>query len=189
MSIIMALGNKHRLILASDGRVSETDNNGDFHVLDEKFKKIIRLSSSVYVLIAGNRSQCMQIIHILQNDPMAIATPQLCVDAIIKIIKNHVIFIKKNLNVKMIIAGFSFLKERELYVFSADKNGVEKEKIPLNDNVTYIAKGDIEEGEVNYFEPILNTNGRDIRMNIKLCISEAAKRNKSVNDTVFFEEL
>lgn len=189
MSIIMALGNKHRLILASDGRVSETDNNGNFHVLDEKFKKIIRLSSSVYVLIAGNRNQCMQIIHILQNDIMAITIPQLCVDAINRIIKSHVIFSKQELNVKIIIAGFSFLKERELYVFSADKNGVEKEKIPLNDEVTYIAKGDIEEGEANYFEPILCTNGRDIRLSMKFCIAEAAKRNRSVNDTVFFEEL
>ena len=189
MSIIMAVGNRHKLILASDGRVSDIDNAGNHVVLDEKFKKIFRLSSSVYVLIAGNRSQCMQIIRRLQCEISSIMMPQVCTETINHILRNHMISAEKELNVRMIIAGLNFLKQRELYTISADKDGIEKEKIPLNDNVIYVAKGDINEDEADYFYPILNVGNRDIKLSMKLCIAEAARRNKSVNDMVFFEEL
>lgn len=189
MSIIMAVGNKHHLILASDGRVSDTDANGDHIILDENFKKIFRLSSSVYVLVAGNRNQCMQIVHILQYNVVASTMPQLCIEAICDIFQNHMIATANELNVRLIVAGINFLHERELYLFSADRDCIHKEKIWLNDVVSYVAKGDIQEGETDYFSPILNENSRDMKTNMKLCIAEAAKRNKSVNDVVFFEEL
>lgn len=189
MSIIMAVGNRHKLILASDGRVSDIDNAGNHVVLDEKFKKIFRLSSSVYVLIAGNRNQCMQIVRMLQSNVVSSTVPQLCAETIDNIIQSHMLFAKKELNVRMIVAGINFMKERELYLFSADQDGMKKEKMLLNDDIIYIAKGDIEEGEVDYFYPILSVVSRDIRTNIELCIAEAARRNKSVNDTVFFDEL
>ena len=189
MSIIMAVGNRHHLILASDGRVSDTDANGNHIVLDENFKKIFRLSRSVCVLIAGNRNQCMQIVHILQGNMLASTMPQLCMEAICDIFQNHMIAAANELNVRLIVAGINSLHERDLYLLSADQDGINKEKIWLNDAASYVAKGDIQEGETDYFFSILNENSRDMKTNMKLCIAEAAKRNKSVNDVVFFEEL
>ena len=156
MSIIMAVGNRHGLILASDGRVSDIDDNGKHIVLDEKFKKIFRLSSSVCVLIAGNRNQCMQIVRMLQSNVVFSTMPHQCAEAIANFVQNHMAVTNKELNVRMIIAGINFIKERELYLFSADKANVEIEKRPLNDDVIYVAKGDIEEDETDYFYPIWN---------------------------------
>lgn len=189
MSIIMAVGNRHRLILASDGRVSDIDDNGKHVVLDEKFKKIFRLSSSVCVLIAGNRNQCVQIIRMLQSNVVFSTMPHQCAEAIVNFVQNHMIVTNKGLNIRMIIAGINFMKERELYLFSADQGNIEMGKEPLGDGIIYVAKGDIEEYENDYFYPILSVESRDMKTNMKLCIAEAAKRNESVNDFVFFEEL
>lgn len=189
MSIIMAVGNKHKLILASDGRVSDTNNKGEHIILDEKFKKICRLSNSVYVLIAGNRNQCMQIVYMLKQKVSACMIPHVCAETIDSILQNHILVTDDELNVRMIIAGINSAKEREMYLFSADQDGIQQEKMSLTDNVIYIAKGDIKEGETDYFNPILNAKDMDLKTRIKLCIVEAAKRNKSVNDVVFIEEL
>lgn len=189
MSIIMAVGNKHKLILASDGRVSDINEKGEHIILDENFKKICRLSDSVCVLIAGNRNQCMQIVYMLKQKINACITPHVCAETIDSILQNHALVTDDELNVRMIVAGINSAKEREMYLFSADQDGIEREKKSLTDNVIYVAKGDIKEGETDYFNPILNIKGIGLKTRIKLCIAEAAKRNRSVNDVVFFEEL
>lgn len=189
MSIIMAVGDKHKLILASDGRVSDIDDEGNHIILDESFKKIFRINSSVYVLTAGDRKQCMEIIHMLQDKIVSVITPQLCTDTIYQFLQNGINFMREERNIQMIIAGFNFFKERELYLLSADIHSVKKEKISLNDNTSYVAKGDIDKDETDYFLPILNVKYRDIKSSIKLCIAEASKRKNSVNNVVFFEEL
>lgn len=129
MSIIMAVGNRHRLILASDERVSDIDSKGNHYVLDEKFKKIFRLSDSVRDLIAGNRSQCMQLQR-LQSEISSITIAQLCAESINRILQKSMISTQKGLNVRMIVAGLNFFKQRELYTISADRDGVEMVKIP-----------------------------------------------------------
>lgn len=81
MSVVLGVATNNTVVLMSDGRVSKTDEDGNFSVVDENYPKVIQVNKYVGVGFTGSTELCKAVTNIIgtldQNIKASIKVDQL----------------------------------------------------------------------------------------------------------------
>lgn len=187
MSIVIAIGNKRKIILASDGRVTDKNPDGATIILNENYKKIFKVHPGLCVAYAGTMNDCIPALSWISQQRDKITTIEQCTGFLSLWLEQNRDYKSGNVNAQFIVAGVSnnhFLSYITLRYFNGNKEIIYWQ---LEDGLRYNVCSSLDPAD-DFISPIMSSGKRIEEMIIE-CIKTASEKNETINDHIFIETI
>lgn len=185
MSIIMAAGNCNEVIIMSDGRWSGEGPNGERIILDENFKKITKLNDKLYIAFAGNLDDCLSVIKGASKTLSNSTSVEQYTSAVMNWIQENVDFKHVEFNAQIIIAGCNSFGKLKINVVRCYEHDLSSERNNLSEEGQFRVCSALDPSE-DFITPLMQ-QGKPLITQMMEVVKEAAKREFSINDHIFYD--
>jgi len=185
MSIIMAAGNCNEVIIMSDGRWSGEGPNGERIVIYEDFKKITKLHNKLYIAFSGYVDDCRSVINGANKILSESTSVEQYTAAVMNWIRENVDYEHTDFNAQIIVAGCNSFGKLKINVVRCYDHTLSSERNNLDDIGRFTVCSALDPTD-DFVTPIMQ-QGKPLIEQMKEVITEAAKREPSINDHIFYE--
>lgn len=185
MSIIMAAGNCDKIIIMSDGRWSDEGIDGEQIVKSEDFKKIIKLHDKLYIAFSGNLDNCLSVIRGVSKILSDSTSVEQYTSAMMNWIQENADYEHTDFNAQIIIAGCNSFGKLKINVVRCYEHVLSSERNNLNDAGQFTVCSALDQAD-DFITPLMQ-QGKPLIDQMMEVITEAAKREFSINDHIFYE--
>lgn len=179
MSVLLSYANKDVAIIACDGRVVDNNNN----IVDESYKKYIKINDKVIIGYAGNVSACESVVSLLCEQKNAPILKQLNYENIYNFIKQYCTTFPKNINYNFIILGIG--KNNQIASSHITHTNVSEIEYLTDDLITYQGIYPKELQEADVFRTYLSA--QDPLLAMRSTIQYCSLHSPSVNNNIYFD--
>ncbi|SDO88314.1 hypothetical protein [Clostridium gasigenes] len=201
MSLILIAAMEDYIIMMSDGRVSRGNDN-EFHILDDNYKKLLRLNETICIGYGGSKEPCVEVVDYLKmyykNEKDLDKLFNLLNQKAGNVFGNY---ISKGIKIKMqiVIGGINKgqIKFKTIKSIDYDFNKIyiksyftTEEHIPEGDTLSYCMMNPDGIEDLLFYKLLCRNTSfgvDDIKITMKECIDIASEKSRTINKNKFFE--
>lgn len=187
MSIIIAAGNCHEIVIMSDGRWSGEGTNGEKIIKSEDFKKITKLHSKLYIAFAGDLNNCLSVIRGASGILSDSTTVEQYTSAVMSWVQENSDYEDTDFNTQIIIAGCNSFGKLKINVVRCYEHKLLSERNNLDDAGMFTVCSALDPAD-DFITPLMQQDKPLIDRMVEV-VKEAAKREFSINDHIFYETI
>lgn len=185
MGIVIAAGNSMKLWMASDGRCSGRDRDGNFAIYAEDLPAVRRLTDQILVGYAGSAAVCSDAIdrgfdfmRLMGTGETADMLAAGCEYALRKDVGDPMV------DAQIVVAGVTSSGAFGIYAIRRLGGEIHESRGRMESpNVCQFAVLSEAEGDTAWADELMG-RGPDVEENLRACIQEAARRSDRVNDHI-----
>lgn len=192
MSLVLITAMEDFIVFVSDGRVTRNKTITEVEVLQENFKKLIRLNSNLCIGFAGSKEPCEQVLKTLENYNLNNITIDNAFEVLYekaKLVHSKYISSGVKINILMAIGGMQN-REIRFKTFSSIDNFEVLRFCPKGDELNYamLSPADVNISYlINEIKNNIPCTDDNLKRAMSECINKVSSFDKTVNNNIFVE--